>query len=336
MAKKEAAAAEQELDLEALKTKLEEVRDGAIEALSLLGGESAEGGESEAADAGVEFPESEEAIKEMDDDAVEALAKSINLDIEGKKIKAVKLMLTTILAITQNDGVDKLDDDDVNDVAESLGLKVGKKVEQTIEAIKEFFTSTDAEAGEKDADAGGGEAEVELEVGDEVTGENDDKEEVTGTITKIKDDEAIVKDAEGAKHTCPLAGLSKVEGEADGKDNVDREAIAEKFDDFPKDKVMQSRLDEYNEAADEADEIEIKKGKLQEAYTELVAKLVNHEGEVAEWGEAYIADGNGMCCGLPLESVKLPKGSKATRGKCAVTGTVFELDKDNDFVEVKD
>ena len=54
--------------------------------------------------------------------------------------------------------------------------------------------------------------DAKFEVGDKVKGEDEDGKDVEGTVSKVIDeDEVVVKDEEGDKHTCLVSDLEKVE-----------------------------------------------------------------------------------------------------------------------------
>ena len=79
--------------------------------------------------------------------------------------------------------------------------------------------------------------------------------------------------------------------------------------------------------------IDVKKaGGVDKAYRQLIELMVDDSGKVAEWGRAYIHNKEGYCCGLPLKEIK----GKDNCGKCPLTGKIFELDDENEFVEVED
>jgi hypothetical protein len=128
---------------------------------------------------------------------------------------------------------------------------------------------------------------------------------------------------------------SKDEDAAEDSD-VDPAAIAKKSK-VPKTAIMLKRLNAFNEAAgkkaieieDEDDEEAVEK-----AYRKLLVRLVDHEGNIAEWGTPYIKDDEHYCAGLPLEEAKV-KGHKMA-GLCQVTGTTFTISDENEYTEVED
>jgi hypothetical protein len=96
---------------------------------------------------------------------------------------------------------------------------------------------------------------------------------------------------------------------------------------------MQKRLDAFNKVADKKSKIDVKKaGSVKKAYAKLLELLVDQSGEIAEWGVPYIREASGWCSGVEMLDHKI-KGSKAQAGKCAVTGKVFEIDDENNFIE---
>lgn len=79
---------------------------------------------------------------------------------------------------------------------------------------------------EEGALSGDGDDDAELEVGDSVLGENEDGDDVTGEIIKIKGDTATVETADGEKHKCELSALTRAE-EGESEEEEEEEAEAE-------------------------------------------------------------------------------------------------------------
>lgn len=106
--------------------------------------------------------------------------------------------------------------DQVTDGDEITGeiIKINKKKETAVvkDEDDEEHTCDLSDLTKVSEGKDGGEPESELVVGDKVEGEDDDGNDVTGTISKIKGDNAFVlDDDDDEKHTCPLDGLTKVE-----------------------------------------------------------------------------------------------------------------------------
>lgn len=93
----------------------------------------------------------------------------------------------------------------------------------------------------------------ELEVGDKVTGEDDDGNDVTGTIKKInaKKGIATVEDDDEEEYTCDLEGLTKVEEEEEDEDEDEEEVKPKVKAKGKKAAVVQEEEEE------ESDEIEV-------------------------------------------------------------------------------
>lgn len=148
----------------------------------------------------------------------------------------------------------------------------------------------------------------------------DAAEETDDDDKKDKDEDAEDADADA-------------DAASDDDDGVDRADIA-KSADLPDVATMKEQLEAFNEAADEDDQIEIEPNKTKAAYRKLLELLVDSEGDIAEWGEPYIRNGEVCCCGLGLDEHTI-KGKKGQFGKCKVSEKVFEVDEDGSATEVK-
>ncbi len=268
---------------------LKEIRQSIDDHLEELGDDS---GGSET----VTLPESLDELAELSKEDTLALAGSLHLDIEDLKLSAVKALLATAHKVV-NKETDDLDEDEVQELATSVGILLKKKdTEALVEELQEFFETED-QGNVRD-------------VGDAKEEEEDDDDNNEKTKASDEDDE----------------------NDADG---VDRVGIAKKAK-LPKLEVMESRLKLYNKHYDESEEAEeIKEKSTELSYRKLLALMINSDGEVVQWGTPYIANNNAMCCGLQLKELKNKGG--APRGQCLVTEKVFDLDvDDSSFEEVEE
>jgi hypothetical protein len=251
----------------------------------------------------VEIPSAADltSVKTTPGAAIAELAVALGLQTEGKKAGDVRKLVITIATIKEEGDIDE---DDLNSLAEALGLTPEKKIEKTLEAVQTWIAALGTS-------------------GEETTEETEETEEVEETEETTEETEETEKTEETEEATEETAEET-VEEEAattESSDGVDRAAIAKAFAKFPKDeKVMLSRIAEYNKASETA--ITLVKGKVKESYRKLVAELVASDETVAEWGVAYIRDEAGYCCGLPLSDAKI-KGVKNPSGKCVATGKLF-------------
>jgi hypothetical protein len=230
-----------------------------------------------------EWPELAE-INSMKLPALTELAGNIQLDLEGQKLGPARTLVSTARSIALDEDVEDLDDEDVEALAEALDIAPSKKVEKTVASIKEYFEN----------EGGGEEAEEE-------EAEEEEKPAKKKKKAAVEDEGEEGEDEEEEKPKKKKKGDDDDADDETKSEGVDREEIAGDFDDFPDDDEMRERLEAFNEAADDDDEIEVpaKDGKpLQKAYRKLVERLVDSDGNVAEWGVPYGYDDEAMCCGL--------------------------------------
>lgn len=264
------------------------------------------------------LPDTADEIAELSAEDVDALIGRFNLDGEGLKTSAKRALLVTARAV--------LDEDDDIDVGElkALAASAGIKTKQTPEALTEELQGYLAEA------------EPTTEEGTEETAADEeapaDEDEAPKKKKKASDDDEEPTEEPTEEATEEPSAETPAE-DPGSEDGVDRESIAAKYKKLPPPEVMKKRLKAYNAAAPEGEEIDMKK--LEPAYRELVARMIDGEGKVVDWGTAYIMNGACYCCGLELETVKTKKG-ESPRGKCTVTEKVFELTDENTLVEVED
>ncbi len=296
-------------------------KEQAQEALETLNAfvEQTDGEAAEATEAvAVTIPSSEE-VAALKKDEVLAKATELGIDVEGQKVPVIKARLLALAKINADEELGE--DDDLNDLAEALGLTPDKKAAKTLAAVKEWASALGQ----------GGEASTE-ETTEETTEEATEEEPVAEeeATEETTEEETTDGDADATEETPADDAATPAEEDATG-DNVDREKIAKGFKKFPDAKIMIERLEKFNKVAD--DKIEFDKKKPNAGYLKLVEQLVDSDEEIAGWGVAYIRDGAGFCCGLPLDDVKI-KGIQDQAGKCQVTGKVFLLNEDqNGFTE---
>lgn len=112
-----------------------------------------------------------------------------------------------------------------------------------------------------------------LEVGDIVSGENRDGEDIEGKIVKIINGKiAVVKDEDNARHKCRLSKLTKAD-EADDEDEADDDDEDDE-DDEPKSKKKSRKDEDDEEEADDDDDWMIQGREAQRK------ELKRHESEV--------------------------------------------------------
>lgn len=275
-------------------------KEQALEALELLRQfAEQDGGETEGGDV-VEIP-SPEAILEMDLEALTATATALSIDVEGKKEKMIRKLLTTLSNVSTETEVNETD---LDNLAEALGLTPDDKFSKTLAAVKEWVENLSV-SGEASTEETPAEGEAEAE---ETPAEGEAEAEVEA-------DPAAETEVEAEAEAAP-----------EGADGVDRKKIASKVKKLPDVKTMTAQLTAYNAAATEEIPFNAKKeATVKTAYAALLAELVTFSEEVAAWGVAYIRDSAGWCCGLPLEDVKV-KNEARECGRCQITKAVFAFD----------
>jgi hypothetical protein len=298
----------------------------------------------------VEMPGSVEEIQALEKEKALEICKGLNIDVEGLKTSAVKELLVTLLHVQDNDE-DELDEDSVNALADAVGIKKEKKMEKTVAALKEYFAGEEGtaapeeEAKDEDADDEDDKKSKKSKKSkdDDDDDDDDDKDKSDDDDDdddKSKDDDDDDDDAKDEDSDDDDKDKSDDDDDDDTKkdepedDGVDREKIAKKAK-LPKESVMKTRLEEFNEAVDEDDQINVKKLGTEKAYRKLIEKLVDSEGDVADWGAWYLTNGEYMCCGLPTKETKI-KGVKGDACKCVVTGKAFKVLPEGGLEEIED
>lgn len=318
---------------------------------TVLGGDSEEGDSKGQLD----FPDSLEAINELSKEDAATIAEGLNIEIDGLKTAAIKEHLKVVLAITTDDTED-LEKEEVDALAKAVGVPVKKNLEDTVDQLKDYFTSADEEEEEKPAKSKKSkddeDEEEDGEDGKSEDDDNDDDEEDAPKAKKSKkssddededDDEPKSKkkaskdddDEEDDDDDEPKSKKKAKDDEEEESDEIDYAKIAKKAK-VPKESIMTKRLEAFNEAAEEDDQIEIDEDDVEASYRKLLERCIDHEGNVIEWGTPYIAKGAGWCCGIELEVVKIKGKKESNRGKCLVTDKVFDLNDENEFEEVED
>ena len=300
----------------------------------------------EAGGGGITLPDTLDEINGLSKEDSLELCKTLHLDVEGLKTSQVKGLLTTA-----RDVLDEADlseqTDAVKALANACGIATKKRSEEDILTdIADYLksgNSAEEETAEEEESEDEEKEESEDEETEEETEDEDEDEEAQAPKKKkaVKpdpdvDDEDEDEEKEEDEESEDEEKEEASEDEESGDDKVDRAAIAAKVKKLPKEAVMVERLTAYNKAAKkaEAEVINVKKLGTEKAYRALLAKLVDSEGNVAEWNTAYIANGAAYCCGLELAEVE---SEDAQRGKCVVSGKVWELDEaDATFSEVEE
>jgi hypothetical protein len=237
---------------------------------------------------------SADKIAKLKGPKLQALAKQINLDTEGMNEKKLRALLTTVANVAA-DETDDLEEAEVTALCKALSLTPKKKLAQNIEQLKEYFS--------------GGEEEAEEEESEKEESEESESEEAEESESETESEEEGVED------------------------DVDRAEVA-KSADLPDTETMKEQLEAYNEAAPEDDQIEVETGKTKAAYRKLLEQMVDSNGDIAEWGEPYVKNGEVCCCGLGLDEY-IVKGEKGNFGKCLVTGKIFKVEEDGEASEYK-
>jgi hypothetical protein len=98
--------------------------------------------ETEESEEGADYPSADE-IEELDKDALNELAGNINIEVKGKKLSEIRAILLTVRKIIDDD--DSITKEEANAVALAAGVAPSKKVEATIEALKEFLSDDEDE-----------------------------------------------------------------------------------------------------------------------------------------------------------------------------------------------
>ena len=307
----------------------------------------------------ISFPEPS-AIADLDKDALDELADKIGMEgFKEMEESDLKKLLKTV-ALIGTDDTDEITEKMGKALAVALGVKTGKTPAKTLEALQDYLNADDGkkeessnEEEEEEEEAAEDEADEEKASDEEESTDDeeeapkkkkkksdDDEEEASDTADEeVTDDDEEEKPAKKKKKSSDdeeeeASDESTEESSDESTEAVDPEAVVEAKSKFPGEDDMKERLEAYNEAADEDNQIEVVKGKLKTAYKALLAKMVTSDGNIAKWGVPYInhTGEDGCCCGLPLKDTKF-KGDKATYGKCVVTEKVYSLDKDGDFNE---
>ena len=276
-----------------------------------------------------------EEVDDLDTDALQEICEQLGISFDGAEDDEMKAHLKVFINIG-NEETDDLDADEVKALAEALGIKPAKKTAAQVDQIKEYIVSKaegdDAESDEKESEdedeAADADEDAEAESEDEDADEDEDEKPAKKKKSK-SDDEDEDADEEGEDED-----EDAEEKESETEDAIDYEEVVAEKGKYPaKESVMLDQLTQYNEAADEP--INVKKLGTKKAYAKLLALLVDHEGNIAKFGEPYIREAQAFCSGLVMEDVKF-KGDKTEYVKDVISGRVYSLDEDNDFIEKED
>lgn len=305
------------------------------------------------------FPTAEQ-ISEMALPELKKLASAFGIATKLKQAELVTVLST--VAHIAADEKDSLELAAVQLTQKALGIEPAKKLAKGIESIASYIEASKAEETEEtdetetdDADADSDEEGTDDDSDAEEKEEADEDDEEEGDDESEDEDE----DAEGDADDESGEDAEDSEDEDSDEDGGDDEEASdddsegddegEDGDDESEDEDAEGDEDsdeEEEESEDEAEEVDaatqkkrldafnkVAKKKLKK-YTDLEAALTDDEGNVAEWGAAYVKNEEGYCCGMPIEETKI-KGEKRQTGKCAVTGKAFVVNKKGQFVPLK-
>lgn len=250
------------------------------------------GGES----ADVAAPEvSADEIAEMKPKALKALAARYSIEEEDED--TLRELLTTLVTIKSDEDVEK---DAAKALCAALGVEASKKHTENIEALKEFIVGVDGSGEEESSD--------EESSDDDSSDDEESSEEETEEASEedSSDDEESEEDSE--------------EESSDDEESEDEESSDE---DEPDDDEKAERVAAYNKAAKKA------KAKPVKTYADLEKLMVGDDEEQAKWGSAYVKNGEGYCCGLPLADVEDADAERPV-GQCLVTDAQFMLNESQD------
>lgn len=309
-----------------------------------------------ASGAGSEFP-APDKIDELDNDGLEELCDLVGIKYEDEDEDAKKTLCKTFYQIGAKE-TDELEKADVKALCVALSIKPAKDLDTMLEALSDYI----AEGGDvkKKPDADEDEEAEESEEEEETADDEDEKPAKKKKAAKEDDEEEADSEEEESEEAADeeeeeeKPAKKKKKADADDEEAEESEDDEEKSDDeeeeaeessddidyakvvakkgkYPKDeKVMTQRLAKFNAVAEE--EINVKKLGAKKAYAKLLESCVDHENNIADWGNPYVRDGEAYCCGLPMKDIKF-KGDKVEYIKCLVTEKVYSLDDDNDFIE---
>jgi outer membrane biosynthesis protein TonB len=313
----------------------------------LAAGGEGDGGEE------TEFPTVEQ-IDEMDEEAINELAEKVGFDTDENDTKTLKKFLKTVnYAMT---GSDELDAKQLKDVLAALGLKAVKDNDANIETLNNYLNEDGSEESEDEEDSDEEESEEESEdeseeeesEDEDADEESEDEEEEEKPKAKKKkkaddddedeaeeeseeSDEEESEDEEEADDESEEEESEDEDESEESESEVDAAAVA-KAAKLPKEEIMVKRLAAFNKVAGKK-AIDVKKsGGTQKAYRKLLELLVDDGGELADWGAAYVKDGEGWCCGVKMKDHKI-KGDKQDYGKCVVSGKLFFINDESEFEE---
>lgn len=278
-------------------------------------------------------------VASLDKKAAAALAVQLGIDTDGVNPKVLKSLLATAAAIHHDEGVEDLDEDAVNALAEALGLTASAKTAKTIAALKKYLEA----AKDTEADSGNEDSEDE----DESDSEDEEEEEDEKPAKKKKkaaDDDEDEEESEDEDEE------EEEEEESDDEDEDEDEKPAKKkkkaADDDDEDEDEEESEDE--ESDEESEDAPVFTAKHVAAYNKanpkkpvknaaaLAKACTDDEGTVHAWGTAYVKGDTAYCCGLPLKDTKaVVDGEKIEVGKCLASGKLFKQDDDGELVEVE-
>lgn len=270
----------------------------------------------------VSMPEPK-AVKKLDKAGLLEVAEAFGIDVEGKKEVAIRALVMTASQIVHEEDTDELEKTEVNALCAAVGLSPSKKLEATLEGLKEYFdAAADSEDGdeseeEEESEDEEEESEEEEEESEDEEEEEEEEEDSPKKKKKKTDDEEEEEEEEEDEEE---SEDEEEEEEEESEDEDEEEESEEEEEEEVSPKEQKKRLAAYNKVAK----------KPLKNYAALAKLLVDEDDNAVAWGEAYVKGDEAFCCGLPLKDVKV--GGKQM-GKCVVTGKIFYQDKKGDLVE---
>lgn len=291
-----------------------------VAALAAMVGASSETTEAEEPTEGeesakIDMPTVKEILK-LGDDGVTELCEQLQIDTEGKKVKALRAVL--ILASKFAAEVE-LTKEEIAALAGGLGLAVSKKDSVNRATITEYLGaehSAEEAAAEETAD----DDETPEETADEESTEEETEatEEESEENAAEEDDDEEEEPAKKGKKSAKEARAEDEEAAADYEETEEETAAEE--DEGPSDAELKKLIPTYNEHAEK----KLKKDDV----TALRTRLTGDDGKVYGWGVGYTRKNAAYSCGFPLED-------HGDDGKCRVTDKVYTYDSEDNLVEVK-
>lgn len=272
------------------------------QAIALLGGKS-EG-------AGVSMPKPALVKKLKGEQLKEYATKLLGVDADEFNDKKLKSLLTTASSIVHDDG--DVSVDQLKELCGALGIKASKKAAAMIDSVKEYLNTLEDSDDEEEEESEDDEEEEE-ESDEEEEDEEEEEEEESDDDEEESDDDEEEEEEESDDDE---------EEEEEDEDSDDDEEESDDDDDDEEAALSDKEVKLFNKAAGKA---KVKKVKNVKELTKL---LTDDDGDVAAWGEPYVKNEEGYCCGAPLAE----KEGKKNVGVCVVTGKMFTQDEDGALI----